>query len=375
MEFCYIWKIYSKFKEVIFKRNEEKVLREVKHFPTIVGVAILSVVSLGFGVGARVAVESVDRWRAVPPVDSRADEERTVSPLAARVPPPEEPQKYQLLFVGDIMLDRGVRYFVEREGGGDFQFPFQKIATLVRAADVAFGNLEGPLSDQGREIGNLYSFRMPVAALEGLRGAGFDVLSLANNHIGDWGLAALKDTVSRLEAAGIAPVGVAAVPGVAPAAPAMVNVGNTRIAFLAFADFEDQYRGSDVAAHIAFAREETVREAVRAARTVADLVVVAFHWGTEYLEEPTARQQMLAHLAIDEGADLVVGSHPHILQTLEEYRGKYIAYSLGNFVFDQGFSRDTMTGGMLSVMVENRGIVDVVLHPVRLNNHFQPQVE
>lgn len=338
-------------------------------------MVVLSIVSLGLGVGARVAVESADSWRVVSPVGSRADEGRTVSPLAARVPLPEEPQKYQLLFVGDIMLDRGVRYFVEREGGGDFRFPFQKIAALTKSADVAFGNLEGPLSDQGREIGNLYSFRMPVAALEGLRGAGFDVLSLANNHIGDWGVAALTDTVARLEAAGIVPVGVTAVPGASPAAPAVVKVGNTRIAFLAFADFEDQYRASDAAAHIAFAREETVREAVRAARTVADLVVATFHWGTEYLKEPTARQQMLAHLAIDEGADLVVGSHPHILQPLEEYRGTYIAYSLGNFVFDQGFSRDTMTGGILSVMVEDRRIVEVVLHPVRLNNHFQSHVE
>lgn len=347
----------------------------MKQFSTIVSVAVFSVMSIGFGVGARVAVESADGWRAAPPVDSRADEERIVSPLAAQVPLPEKPKEYQLLFVGDIMLDRGVRYFVEREGGGDFRFPFQKIATLTKDADVAFGNLEGPLSDQGREIGNLYSFRMPVAALEGLRGAGFDVLSLANNHIGDWGVLALKDTVSRLEAAGIVPVGVSAVLGVSPAAPATVRVGDVEIAFLAFADFEDQYRGSDAAEHIAFAREETVREAVRAARTVADIVVVAFHWGTEYLEEPTARQQMLARLAIDEGADLVVGSHPHILQPLEEYRGRYIAYSLGNFVFDQGFSRDTMTGGILSVMVENGGIVDVALHPVRLNNYFQPQVE
>lgn len=330
---------------------------------SVIVIAGLGVLGLGAGVGVRLAVE-------FPAAASLRGAVEPAAPEAA--PPPPPPPLYQLLFVGDIMLDRGVRYYVDRVGNGDFRFPFERIATLTRGADVAFGNLEGPLSDRGREAGNLYSFRMPTSSLEGLTYAGFDVLSLANNHIGDWGFEALHDTAARLVAAGIAPVGVTAP---AASSTAFLTVGDAKVAFLAFADFEPQYRGQKAAPFISFAEEEAVRSAIRAARESADLVAAAFHWGDEYLKDPNARQEKLAHLAVDAGADLVVGSHPHILQPLEEYRGKYIAYSLGNFVFDQNFSADTMTGGALSATVVGKVITDVELRPVRLNTHYQPTLE
>lgn len=334
---------------------------------TIAGIGILGI---GAGMGARLAVEPP---AAAPP---RSAVEPAVLeaalPVSAPAPVSVAQRPHRLLFVGDIMLDRGVRYYVERAGNGNFRFPFEGIALTTRGADVAFGNLEGPLSDRGREIGNLYSFRMPTSSLEGLLYAGFDVLSLANNHIGDWGFEALQDTAARLVAAGIAPVGVAAT---AASSTAMLTVGDAKIAFLAFADFESQFRGQKAAPSISFAGEEFIRSAIRSARASADIVIATFHWGDEYAKEPNARQEGLAHLAVDAGADLVVGGHPHVLQPLEEYRGKRIAYSLGNFVFDQYFSDDTMTGGILTATVSGKAIADVEFRRVHLNARYQPALE
>lgn len=331
---------------------------------------MFGIFAISFGVGLRMVTNSPPE--ALQGSLIQPDVPVNVAPTAA--PPEEKPPEHLLLFVGDIMLDRGVQYKVERVGGGDFRFPFLKVANVTRAADVLFGNLEGPLSDRGREVGNLYSFRMPPEGLVGLTYAGFDVLSLANNHIGDWGRAALEDTALRLKSGGIAPVGVRGEGG-AGGQPVVIKVGTAKIAFLAFSDFEDQYKRSDVASLIAFAREREVSAAIEEARTVADLIVVSFHWGDEYLKDPTARQLSLAHLAIDAGADLVVGSHPHVLQPLEEYHGGYIAYSLGNFVFDQNFSLDTTTGGVLAVTVVGNRITNVDLHPVRINADFQVEIE
>ena len=333
------------------------------------------ILSAGFGAGLRLWKERniVSMMSAsVSPVIATSTVDITVSTSSLEVLE-IEPVQLQLIFVGDIMLDRGVKRKVETMGGGDFRFPFYKIAGLISSADLAFGNLEGPISDKGEEVGNLYSFRMLPQSVDGLVYAGFDVLSLANNHIGDWGREAITDTIVNLRDVGIIPVG-AGLNMNDTYAPRVVELQSIKIAFLAFSDFQ-QPEPSDTKSGIAMTNEARMKTAVRGAEQIADIVIVSFHFGNEYIKEPTERQRMLAQLVIDEGADLVVGSHSHVLQPLEIYKDKYIAYGLGNFIFDQNFSFDTMTGGLLSVMLTDVDITSVILHTVRINDDFQVHIE
>ena len=131
-----------------------------------------------------------------------------------------------ILLVGDIMLNRGVEYMVEKRGEGDFKFPFLKIAEYLNKADLLFGNLESPISDKGTRVGSIYSFRAEPKSIEGLVFSGFDILSLANNHAFDYGWEALEDTLERLKEVGINPVGIDS--------PVIKEIKNTKIAFLAY---------------------------------------------------------------------------------------------------------------------------------------------
>ncbi len=278
-----------------------------------------------------------------------------------------------LFFVGDIILDRGVYQIIQKFGGSDFRFPFLKIADELQKADLLFGNLEGPLSDKGEDLGSIYSFRMPPQGIEGLIFSGFDVLSVANNHVGDWGREALKDTILRLEDGGIRAIG-AGFNEAEAYQPKILEAKGLKIAFLAFSDFLSYFEATKDKAGIAIANSDKIKLAIEKAKEEADFVLVSFHFGEEYQKIPNSRQEKLAQLAIDSGADLAVGHHPHTVQSLKEYRNKYIAYSLGNFVFDQGFSRETMKGGLLKVKIDtgNKNIESAKLYPVCLNKYFQP---
>ena len=259
-------------------------------------------------------------------------------------------------FVGDIMLDRDVEKKIIRIGGEDFRFPFLLVSDELREYDLLFGNLEGPVSNKGYDVGSAVSFRMDVRALEGLKFAGFDVLSVANNHSGDWGQEAFLDTISNLKESGIVPIG-------ENLEPKIINFKNLVVAFLAFSDF---------AGPGARASDENIVESVSKAKRQTDLIIVSIHFGEEYQKEPSVRQRRLAELAADSGADLVVGHHPHVSQTVEKYKNSYIAYSLGNFIFDQNFSEETMKGTLLEVEIKDKKILEVRPREVRLNENYQP---
>ncbi|MDP3725204.1 MAG: CapA family protein [Nanoarchaeota archaeon] len=205
----------------------------------------------------------------------------------------------ELLFTGDIMLSRSVESKMRERG--DYAYPFRLIAEATRGADITFGNLEGPISDQGAHQGSIYSFRADPRVLAGLNFAGFDVLSLANNHIWDWGVDALLDTVRLLKEAGISSVGAgknqeeADKPAVfcvafgssasklgKPSSPGC----RFRVAFLAYTNLypEGLIAGED-SPGISDPRLENIRKRVGDAREEADIVIVSFHWGEEYKTE------------------------------------------------------------------------------------------
>ena len=284
------------------------------------------------------------------------------------VPAAPEGREYTLLFTGDVMLSRavGLRMAAQK----DWSLPFHLIADTLRSADLRYCNLECPVSDRGRNLHHLYSFRADPRAIEGLKTTGFNVVSQANNHTYDWGPEALLDSLDRLRAAGIRPVG-AGQNVLAAHYPLLVNVGGLRVAFLAYVDIDPKEAAAAVdRPGVAWLDPAQTLADIRFARPLADLVIVCPHWGAEYALKPTRDQVELAHQMIDAGADLIVGSHPHVVQPLENYHDHWIAYSLGNFVFDQ-HNPATHRGLMLRVTVRDKQIAEVLPIVIKINSRFQ----
>jgi poly-gamma-glutamate synthesis protein (capsule biosynthesis protein) len=288
-----------------------------------------------------------------------------------------------LFFVGDIMLDRGVELSVKKYGNNDWKFPFLKISDFLKKADILFGNLEGPISDKGQKVGTIYSFRADPKVIEGLTYAGFDILSVANNHIFDYAESAMADTFSRLKEAGIDYAGGGFNESEAYS-PRIKEINGTKFAFLAFTNlcapfWEATKENPGIACLTANpldnqSEKEKIKKSIAEGNERADLVIVSMHFGQEYQTSPTPEKRALAQLFIDAGADLVVGHHPHVAQPIEKYKSGYIAYSLGNFVFDQDFSEETMEGLLLKVIVENAKIKEVIPLTIRINKFFQPEI-
>ncbi len=294
-------------------------------------------------------------------------------PLSTRVGDAEGEESITLSFVGDIMLDRGVASVLTKKHEGDFKKIFEGVP-ILRSADILFGNLEGPLSDQGKEIGNLYSFRMSPNALPALTQAGFDVLSVANNHAGDWGKEAMVDTLKKLEDYQITPVGGG--DNIAEAsALKIIERDGIKVGYLAASDVGPNWlKATEVSAGIMIA-DEVFFESIAKAKGKVDVIVASFHFGDEYQTKSNTRQQTLARRAVDAGANLVIGHHPHVRQEIEKYRNGLIAYSLGNFVFDQYFSEETMTGMALEVAVNKQGkILDFKEHVVKIDSDYHPSI-
>jgi poly-gamma-glutamate synthesis protein (capsule biosynthesis protein) len=287
----------------------------------------------------------------------------------------EEKEKFiQIAFVGDMMLDRGVAYQVNKNGEGDFDFVFKNISDSLKKYDLVFGNLEGPVSDKGKDEGGIYSFRMSPDIVPILKENKFDALTIANNHINNWGIEAIIDTIERCRKNNILVTG-AGLNTEDAYSPKVLEMGNTKIAFLSYSEFGKYYEAQEDSPGVAMISEEALKIGIEKAMQESDIVIVNFHFGEEYQLEENSYQHKYAHMAIDLGANLVIGHHPHVVQPIEKYRNSYIAYSLGNFIFDQYFSEETMQGGLLEVDIENKTIKNVNLKKVKINNHFQPSLE
>ena len=274
-----------------------------------------------------------------------------------------------LAFVGDIMLTRNVGKKIEESG--DWRWPFLKIGDYLRSADLTFGNLETTISERGHNVGSIYSFRSNPKVIEGLLFAGFDFLSVANNHMGDWTRTAFEDTFNILKANGIGYVGGGFSEKEAHSAKAR-EISGIKFGFLGYTDLGAKYTEAkgDISG-IAWSSKETIERDVKEAKNTSDFVVVSIHFGEEYKTSSNARQKILARAAVDAGASLVIGHHPHVIQEIEEYNGGYIAYSLGNFIFDQNFSEETMEGLILKVYVKNSKILNMESEKVNISGDFQ----
>jgi len=281
----------------------------------------------------------------------------------------------KIILVGDIMLDRGVEYMIKTQGQEDFRFPFLNITDYLKEADILFGNLESQISDKGTNVGSEYSFRADPAAIEGLTFAGFDILSVANNHAFDYTKEAFKDSLLRLEDEGINYVGGGFNEREA-FSPVIKKINDTKIGFLSYVNLGPQvWRATEENSGIAWVDEEEIekiKKDVEKAKENVDILIVSLHTGNEYSPSPTQFQVNFSKAVIDAGADLIVGHHPHVVQPNEKYKQSHIFYSLGNFIFDQAFSEETMQGQIVEVLIKNKEIKEIIPKEIKLNNFFQP---
>lgn len=276
--------------------------------------------------------------------------------------------------VGDLMLGNRAEPFLN-EFGPDY--PFAEAMPFFRSADIVVGNLESPISTRGTAVENkTFTLRAAPIAARALKSAGFRVVSLANNHSLDFGPIALQDTLAALDENGILASG-AGMDLEDARAPAILKIKGETFAFLSYSlTFPLEFYASAGRPGTAPGYADYVRADIRKAKRSADFVVVSFHWGAELLTAAKDYQVKLGRQAIDWGADLVLGHHPHVLQEIELYKGRLIVYSLGNFVFGSESNR-TNTSMIILSTFKGKRLVRVEAVPLDVNNYrvkYRPHV-
>ena len=251
------------------------------------------------------------------------------------------PQAVTIILTGDILLDRGVRRVIERHGA-DHLFS-RGVDSVFRAAQVVIGNLECPATRIEAPVFKQFIFRAKPEWLDVLQRHGITHLNLANNHAIDQGREGLIDTRCNIIKAGMVPIGAdscmsaAAQPVLLAAEPRKVwLVPSLRLALENFAYLPDKPCVSQEPMDTLLARVHRLKQADSTA-----IVIVSLHWGGEHTMQPVPRQRMEAHQLMMAGADVLVCHHTHTLQTIEDFRGKRIYYSIGNFIFDQSKSMNS----------------------------------
>lgn len=288
-----------------------------------------------------------------------------------------EPPVTRAVFTGDLIPARCVYDNVRRLG--DWSLPFRATGDFLRAADITVGSLDAALSDKGAPIGCRETFSLlgPPQAAHGFAAAGFDVITVATNHAKDCGAsgpcgdATFVDTLSNLEAAGIRAAGGGRTLAEARR-PAVVAANGVRFAFLGYDDVSRHTNAGPASPGTAPLDEETLEQDIAAAREIADIIVLLPQWGEEYTPNPTPRQRRIAARALAASATLIVGNHPHVVQAAGPVADGYVAYALGNFLFDQDWSRETTEGAVLEATFHGATLVAVRLHPIRIENRLEP---
>jgi poly-gamma-glutamate capsule biosynthesis protein CapA/YwtB (metallophosphatase superfamily) len=287
-------------------------------------------------------------------------------------------QRAVMSAVGDLLFDRGITKTAWKKYG-DYAYVFGLTVHRLRSADLLVGNLECPLNRTGKPI-NL--FTGDTKAIPAIRYGGFDLLSLANNHVLDCGTRGLLETMAELEKNGVRVVGAGVNRDEARRAR-IVNIRGIRIAVLAYTEVRLgftyarvplEWRAGTDRPGVNFFELSAIREDLARARRMADIVVVLAHWGDEYQSVPNSFQRRMARLMLAEGADLVIGSHPHVIQGITFGGRGLVAYSLGNFVFDQ--SRLACREGLiLEALLDQNRVLQVGLRPVVIEEGRPQPVE
>lgn len=270
-----------------------------------------------------------------------------------------------LIAVGDIMLGRYVN--VKMLQYNDFKYPFLKTASFTSNADITFGNLEAPIVADcpTTETGMIFCAR--PEAIAGLKFGGFDVLSIANNHILNYGQKGLDQTKLLLNKNSIlySPLSSSNFSSNNQNNLTIKQLKNLRFGFLSFNLTQTSTFDND--------RYKWLK-AISDNKESVDILIVSLHWGNEYQKSPTEAQKELAHQIIDSGAKIIIGHHPHVTQPTESYHNGLIFYSLGNFIFDQPWSEETKKGNIAKIIFEGKEIKSYEIIPVYIENSSQPNL-
>ena len=355
-----------------------------------VEAVVITLLVVAIGVGVAWAARS---WPAGTPVVPEAS--ATVTPAAISTPPSEpattsaeptasiEPtsaatasETISIAAVGDLLFDLGPRGLIAAQGGAA---PLAKVASILRAADLTIANLETTLSRKGPAVGGKPAkliFNGDPRGILSLTTAGVDIVDQANNHAMDHGAIALNDTIQRLDKAGVLHAGAGA-NKTAAWKPVYTTVKGIKIAFVAAtqivpAHFTPTATSAGVAVGKPISR---VVAAVRAARKKADVVIVSVHWGIEQNYSVTAAQKSGARALINAGADMVLSHHPHVMEGIDFYKGKLIAYSLGNFLFPYKTTEGRKSFILRFDYGPKKGVSNITATPVYLGQWGRPVVQ
>jgi poly-gamma-glutamate synthesis protein (capsule biosynthesis protein) len=281
--------------------------------------------------------------------------------------PPRDLSQYNLdpshirtiIATGDVIPARHTDYIV-RGLNNDFEYTVDATKDILSDADITVINLEAPLIDGcPEEAGETFTFCGQPGFTGALQTAGVDLATLENNHIGNYGSDGITETEQHLDDAGIK--------WADSYTPSIIDVRGVKFGFLAF-------NGVGGAVD-----QVAMKQQIEALRLQVDVLSVAFHWGLEYVSVPQPAPGIadddpveLAHAAIDDGADLIIGNHPHWIQGVEMYKGKFITYAHGNFIFDQEWSYETTVGVIGKYMFYDDTLIGVDFTPVLIQNYAQP---
>jgi len=319
----------------------------------------------------------------------------TAAPTVTLPPPPPTPtpvlagsptpaSETDLLFTVDINPARCVYWTAK--AANDMALPFRPLASLLQAADIAIGSLDGAISDYNPPTPCIETTRnllAPAEFAQGLGFAGYDVITVATNHIKDCGLVrgctnnAMFDTLANLRAQNIQPTG-AGVNLAAATTPAIVTIRAVRFAFIGLSAVNGPTWADDTQPGTVPFKPDIYLDAIRRAKANADVVIVLPHWGREYSGDISFEQRQAAARMVAAGATLVIGNHPHHVQGVETFpNGAVAAYSLGNFVFDQAWSDGTLytiEGLMLRAKFQGSKLIGFDLIPIHIYDDFQPRL-
>jgi poly-gamma-glutamate capsule biosynthesis protein CapA/YwtB (metallophosphatase superfamily) len=319
------------------------------------------------------SIPNIDPQTATPPITPLPSPLIPSSPIPASPSPSVSPQLpatlaptlpstaaaarvTKLLFTGVIVPARCVQAAIDEKGDPDY--PYAEVSEVISAADLAVGTLNATISDYPAHTGCTSTYLLVGSSenADALARAGFDVMSVATNHIKNCGPTncgdrAFSDTLENLRRVGIVPVG-AGENLAAAMQPVVARLNGVRFGIVSLGQIEAQTFASEDSPGIAVLDEDNLRAAIAAARQVSDVVIAMPHWGPEDVSVPNWLQRGLARVAVEAGADLVVGNHTHVVQAVEEIDGVMVFYGLGNFVFDQNWSLEHMQGVILEVTFE-----------------------
>jgi len=295
-------------------------------------------------------------------------QKRRVSPIpsflplsteSATNPTMKENDEWTLIATGDVIPARSVNY--ETLQHKDFTWAWKNIAPILKSGDITLINLESPLIKNCPVTNEGFAFCGDIRHVEGLLYAGVDIVSFANNHMGNFGASGIEETKAVLAKNAIDVIGT-------DAPPPIKIIKGVRVGFLAYNDIGSKEAG------IAWADEDTIKQDITELKTKSDVIIVSMSWGIEYTAHPSERQQEFAHLIVDSGADLIIGNHPHWIQSSEIYKEKFIMYAHGNTIFDQMWSEETKMGVIGKYTFSGKTLVHKEFIPTYIEDYGQPKI-